>query len=129
MKATGDLARSIGELIADGAFGDGHAVIDGGRGWPRLLAGLEAHIIQERGLGKVTFSNVAGGMNALPPANEVQQVVSADAQGGVRQTANILAVQITIDPADSPAGGLLDDTNRTLCVMGALLVDHTELHG
>jgi len=39
MKAAGDLAGSIG---------DGHTVIDGGRGRPRLLAGLELHIIQER---------------------------------------------------------------------------------
>ena len=129
MKAAGDLAGSIGKLIADGAIGDGHAVIDGGRGRPRLLAGLETHIIQERGLGQVTFPNVAGVMNTLPPANKVQQVVSVGAQGGVRQAANIFAVQVTIDPADSPAGGLLDDTNRTLCVVGGLLVDHAELHG
>jgi hypothetical protein len=48
MKTAGDLARSIGELVADGAIGNGHAVIDGGRGRPRLLARLELHIIQER---------------------------------------------------------------------------------
>jgi hypothetical protein len=41
-----------------------------------LLAGLEAHIVQERGLGKVTFPNVAGVVNTLPPANKVQPVVS-----------------------------------------------------
>ena len=116
MKAAGDLTGSVGELVAEGAIGDGDAVIDGGSGRPRLLAGLEAHIIQERRLGKVTFPNVAGVMNALPPANKVQQVVSVDAQGRVRQAADVFAVQVTIDPADLPAGGLLDDTNRTLCV-------------
>jgi hypothetical protein len=129
MKAAGDLAGSIGELVADGAIGNGDAVIDGGRGRPRLLAGLELHIIQERGLGKVTFPNVAGVVNTLPPANKVQQVVSISAQGGVRQATNIFPIQITIDPADPAAGGLLDDTNWTLCGVGSLLVDHRELHG
>jgi len=79
MKAAGDLAGSIGELIAEGAIDNGDAVIDDGRGRPRLLAGLEAHIIQERGLGEVTFPNVAGGVNTLPPANKVQQIVSIGA--------------------------------------------------
>jgi hypothetical protein len=31
MKIAGDLAGSIWELVADGALGDGDAVIDGGR--------------------------------------------------------------------------------------------------
>ena len=30
MKAAGDLAGSIGELVTEGAIGDGDAVIDGG---------------------------------------------------------------------------------------------------
>jgi len=96
MKAAGDLAGSLGELVADGAIGDGHAVINKGRGRSRLLAGLEAHIFQERGLGKVTFANVAGVMNTLPPANKVQQVVGVGAQGGVRQVADIFAIQVTL---------------------------------
>jgi len=129
MKAAGDLAGSIGELIADGTIGNSDAVIDDGRGRPRLLAGLEAHIFQERGLGKVAFPNVASVTNTLPPADKMQQVVSVSAQGGVRQAANIFAVQVTIDPANSLAGGLLDDTNRTMCVVGGLLVDYAELHG
>jgi hypothetical protein len=129
MKTVGDLTGRLRKLIADGAIGDGHAIIDGGRGRLRLLAGLGAHIFQERGLGKVAFSNVAGVTNTLPPADKMQQVVSVSAQGGVRQAANIFAVQVTIDPAHSLAGALLDDTNRTLCVVGGLLVDHTELHG
>src|SRR5260370_29044942 len=108
MKAVSELAGRLGELVADGAIGD--AGIDGGRRRPRLLAGLEAHIIQERGLAKVTFLNIAGVMNTLPPANKVQQIVSIGAQGGVRQAANIFAVQVTIDPAHLPAG-LLNNTN------------------
>src|ERR1700693_6120172 len=61
-------------------------------------------------------------MNTLPPANKVQQVVSVDAQGLVRQAAHVLAVQITIDPADLPAGVLFDDASRTVCVVGGVLV-------
>src|SRR5215469_6824406 len=68
-------------------------------------------------------------MNPLPPANKVQQVVSVSTQGSVRQTANIFAIQVTIDPANLAAGSLLGNTNRALCVAGGLLVDHAELHG
>jgi hypothetical protein len=84
MKAAGDLTGSLGELVSEGAISDGDAVIDGGRERPRLSAGLEAHIIQQRGLGKVTLPNVVGVMNTLPPAHKMQQVVSVEAQGGVR---------------------------------------------
>jgi len=48
MKAAGDLAGSIGKLVADAALGDGDAVIDGGRRRPRLLAGLKPHIFTIR---------------------------------------------------------------------------------
>src|SRR5258708_39284937 len=98
MKAAGNLAGSIGELVADGALGDGHAVINGGSGRPRLLAGLKPHIFKERRLGQVTFLNVAGVVNALPPAIKVQQVVSVSAQGRVCYVSNIFAVQVTSDP-------------------------------
>ena len=96
MKAAGDLAGSIGKLVADGALGDGHAVINGGRGRPRLLAGLKPHIFKERRLGQITFHNVRGVVNALPPANKVQQVVSVSAQGRVRYAADIFAVQVRL---------------------------------
>jgi hypothetical protein len=78
MKAAGYLAGSIGKLVAKGAIGDGDAVIDGGRRRPRLLAGLEAHIIQECGFVKVVFSNVAS-VSTFPPANKVQQAVGVSA--------------------------------------------------
>src|SRR5437867_621835 len=108
MKAAGNLAGSIGELVAEGAIGGGDAVIDGERGRPRLLTGLEAQIVQQRGLGKVAFGNVASVMHTLPPANKVQQAVGVTAQGGVGQAADVFAVQVTIDPADGAAPGLLD---------------------
>jgi hypothetical protein len=75
MKASSDLAGSVGELVAQGAFGDGDAVIDGGAGGLGLLAGLESHIIQQGGFGKIAFGNGSGVMNTLPPAEKVQQVV------------------------------------------------------
>src|SRR5947208_15366381 len=68
-------------------------------------------------------------MNALPPANKVQQVVGVGAQARTRQATNIFAIQVTIDPANLAAGGLLDDTKRTLGVRGNLLLDQAELHG
>ena len=69
MKAAGHLAGSLGELVVNGAIGDGDAVIDEGRGRLAWLTGLEAHIVQEGGLGQITFSNVCGVMNTLPPAH------------------------------------------------------------
>src|SRR6516164_3382658 len=129
MKAAGHLAGSLGELVVNGTIGDGDAVIDEGRGGPRLLTGLEAHILQERGFGQVPFSDVCGVMNTLPPAHEVQQVVGVSAQRGVRQATNIFAIQVTIDPGDLALSGVLDDTKWTLCVMGSLPMDHAELHG
>src|ERR1700681_3666747 len=111
MKPASYLAGSIRELVTDGAIGDRDAGVDGGGGGPRLLAGLEAQIIQEGRLGEVRLRDVAGVMKAIPPAHKLQQVVSVNTQTRVCQAANILAVQITIDPTDFAAGGLLDHTN------------------
>jgi hypothetical protein len=60
MKTAGDLAGSLGELVVNGPIGDGDTVIDEGRGRPAWLTGLEAHILQQRGLAKVIFPNVVG---------------------------------------------------------------------
>jgi hypothetical protein len=67
-------------------------------------------------------------MDTLPPANKVQQVESVDAQGFVRQTANIFAVEIMIDPANLPAGLLFDHANWALSSVGGWLLDDVELH-
>src|SRR6516164_10804194 len=114
MKAAGDLAGSMWELVAEGAVRDGDGVIDGGRGRSKGSAGLEAHIIQERRLGQVPFDDLGRVMETLPPANKVQLVESVGSQGCVRQAADVFAVQVTIDPADLPAGSWLDDTHPTL---------------
>ena len=120
MKAAGNLAGRVREFISQRATGDSDAVIDGGTARSRLQAGLGSQIVPQRRFVKVPFGHVAGVMHTLPPAEKVQQVVSIDAQGRVRQAADVLAVQITIDPADFPTGGLFDDTNRTLCRHGRL---------
>jgi hypothetical protein len=84
MKTASDLTRSVRELVAQSTIRNGNAVVDEGSRWARLLAGLEAHVIQECRLGKVSFHDIAGVMNAFPPANEVQQVVSVGSQSRVR---------------------------------------------
>jgi hypothetical protein len=45
MKTASDLTGSLREVVAEGTIGDRNAVIDGGSGSPRLLAGVEAHVI------------------------------------------------------------------------------------
>ena len=66
MKTASDLTRSVRELVAQSTIRDGNAVVDEGSRWPRLLAGLEAHVIQECRLGKVSFHDIAGVMNGFP---------------------------------------------------------------
>ena len=66
MKASGNLAGSVREVVTQGAVDDGGAVVDGGGGWPWLLAGLETHILEQGRFGEVVVGNVAGVMNALP---------------------------------------------------------------
>ena len=46
MEAVRHLTRGIGELVADGTIGGGRAGIDGRGRRRRLLAGLEAHVIE-----------------------------------------------------------------------------------
>src|SRR6266446_1748800 len=66
--------------------------------------------------------------NACSPIRVIEQTTGR-AVGWINRYLDVFAVQVTIDPADRSAGGLLDNTNRTTCVVGGLLVEHTELHG
>ena len=99
LKAGSNLAGSVGKLDAQGAIRDGDAVIDGGAGRRRLLAGLEAHIVQERRFGKRIFGHrrrcdehsPTSGESAAGRGHRLRRVVSA-----TRRTS--LAVQKTIDP-------------------------------
>src|ERR1035438_8501211 len=104
MKPVRQLTGSVGELVADGAIGGGDAVVDGGGRGRRLPAGLEAHVIEQGRFGEVCAGDLAGVMNALPPAHEVQQAVSVAVQALVRETADILAVEELVNPADTLAG-------------------------
>jgi hypothetical protein len=118
VEAAGYLAGRVRKFVPQGTIGDGNAVINGGAARPRLQDGLKAHIVQQRRFGKITFTNVAGVMNTLPPPEKVQQVMSIDAQGYVSQAAHVLAVEIAVDPSDLPACSLFDDTNWALCMVG-----------
>ena len=68
-------------------------------------------------------------MNALPPAHEVQQAVCVAVEALVCKAADIVAVQVAIDPADTPAGQLLDHLIRAVRARWSFLTDHAELHG
>ena len=86
---------------------------------------LELQIIRECRFGKVSCANISGVMKTLPPANKVQQVVSPGTQGSVRQPADILVIEVAIDPANLLTSFLLDHTNRALCGVGNLRANHT----
>ena len=129
LKPMSDLTGSIRERVSKCAIGVGNALVDAGCGRPRLQVGLKAQVIEQGRLGEVSLGDVAGVMHALPPANEVQQVVGVDAQAGVCQPANMLAIQIIINPLDSLSGALLDHLIRAMCAGCVLLEDHLELHG
>ena len=100
MKAAGDLAGSIGELVTKGSVGRGDAGVDRGAGRTRVLSGLKSDVLQQYRFGKIAFRDVTGMVNTRPPADKVQQVVSIEPQALVRQAAYVLAIQVTIDPTD-----------------------------
>src|ERR1019366_2070614 len=91
MKALRDLAGRVGELVADGAIDGSDAVVNGGGRKCRLLTGLESHVIEQGRFSEVGLRDVAGVVNALPPAHEVQQAVGVAIQALVCESADILA--------------------------------------
>src|SRR5271157_2367496 len=128
LKAASPRVGGVGELVAKSAIGHRDTVIDGGTGKGRLVAALKLQVVEERRLRQVAFHHVTGVMKALPPANKVQQAVSAATQTSVGQAADILAVQETIDPANLPAAFVLDHAKRTLSWVGGLRADDVEPH-
>ena len=50
----------------------------------RLQAGLKSQVVQQGRFSEVCHRYLTGAMKAGPPANEVQQVVSVDAQARAR---------------------------------------------
>ena len=97
MEAVRGLTGSVGELIADSAIGTSDAIVDGRGRRRRLLAGLEAHVVEQGRWAELGPQEVAGMVNALPPAHEVQQAIRINVQGGVGEAADILAVQIAVN--------------------------------
>jgi hypothetical protein len=89
---------------------------------------LESEIIQQRGFGEIAFQDLATVVETGPPADKVQQVVSIKAQAPVRQATYILAVQITIHPANLSASRLFNDADWALGGAGSLAIDDLELH-
>ena len=57
LKLWSNLPGSVREGGAQGAIGDGHALVDGGSGEGWLLCGLKAHVIEQSGLGERLFDN------------------------------------------------------------------------
>ena len=81
LEARRGLVGCVWELVADGAIGTSDAVVDGGGRRRRLPAGLEAQVIEQGRISEVFLEDVAGVVNALPPAHEVQQAVCVAIQG------------------------------------------------
>src|SRR5215469_9103225 len=89
MEALRHLAGSLGELITDSAVGTGDAIVDcGGRRW-RLLARLEAQIIEQRRWGEVGSGDFGGVMTTLPPAHKTQTGLLGNISKDMRTGKNI----------------------------------------
>ncbi len=94
-----------------------------------MAAGLEAHVIEQGRFGEVCPGDLAGMMNALPPAHEVQQTVRVAVQTLVRKAADILAIEEAVDPSDASAGRLLYRVIRAVCARCVLLAKDAEVYG
>src|SRR6516165_328244 len=114
MEAVRHLTGSLGELIADSTIGTGDAIVDGGGSRWRLPIRLEAQVIEQRRLCEVGSRDFAGMMNTRPPAHEVQQAMRVAKQALIGKPADMLAVEVPIDPPDTLAGGLFHDLNRAM---------------
>jgi hypothetical protein len=67
-------------------------------------------------------------MKAFPPAEKVQQMLRIASQGEMGHAAEAFVIQITIDPIDFAAGGLLDEAERAACGIGGGLMNDPEFH-
>jgi hypothetical protein len=50
---------------------NGYAMVDGGTGECGLLAGLEAHVLQQDRVSEIAFCDRIGVMNTHPPAKKM----------------------------------------------------------
>src|SRR5947208_378648 len=127
MKTRSDLTGSVWELIAERTISHCNAGIDCGAARTTLFGGLGSNIVEKGRFGEVLSGYRIGVMNAFPPADEVQQIVSIKTQRARCQPTHIFAIQIAIDPANLPASSLFDHTNRALRVVTGLLLNEAEL--
>ena len=112
----GQSGKELGELVAEGAIGDGDAGVDGGTGRPGC-----------RPDSKRRYSSSVDSVRSrskrrrfhgcLPTSGQSAAVVRVEAQTSVGQAAHVLTIQIAINPAHLSAGGLFDNANRTLRVL------------
>src|SRR3974390_49709 len=126
MKAGCSLTGSTGELVTDSAIGTSHSGVDGGGSRRRLLAGLEADVVEQGRFGKVRLGDVAGMMNALPPAHEMQQTMRIAIEAFVGEAPDILTVQVAVDPAHALACLVFDQVNGAVCARRRLFVGYAE---
>src|SRR5258708_5972055 len=70
---------------------------------------LISRILQKRGLGECVFGDLGGMVDALPPAQKVEQPIGIGAQGEFVDAPQTLAIEEAIGPFHFAAGGLLDD--------------------
>src|ERR1700677_3749543 len=129
MKAGRGLRGSIGERVTDSAVGTRHTVVDGGGRGRRVLAGLEADVVEQGRFGKVCLGDVAGMMKVLPPAHEMQQTVGIAIEAFVGKAPDILTIQVAVDPAHALACFLFDHVNGAVRTRRCGLANHAELHG
>jgi hypothetical protein len=71
LKARRDRGSRIGKQMSQSTLHDPYAAVDGIRGGPRFLAGLEANVVQKGRAGESLLGDGVGLVNVRPPANEV----------------------------------------------------------
>src|SRR5258708_9278761 len=90
---------------------------------------MESHIAQQCRFGECIFVDRVGVVNALPPAEKVQQLMRIGFEGDIRQAAKGLVIEILIDPVDLAPRLSHDDAVRAPCLVGGRLMKNTKGHG
>src|SRR4051794_31540060 len=101
------------KLTPHGTFGGSYPTVDAFGSWRRILADLEANVVEKRRLGQVLLGDGGGVARSRPPAEEMEEVVGITTQRGIGYATNSLLVQISIDPPHVPTGRF-DHAERTV---------------
>jgi hypothetical protein len=116
-------------MVRNARSNNGNARIDGATRQRWIVAGLKAHIIEQRRFGESAFDYVGGVMNAFPPADKVQQAMRVTVKRDFSDATNTFAIQKTIHPLDFAIAFLLNDTEWAVSRIAIKLPDDAELHG